>query len=59
VNQSQNKTEHPVTRGMSMVVAFQILGTNSDESFSWGGTLNTSSKLKTAYVNVKQRCAIK
>ena len=37
---------------------FQILGTNSDESFSWGGTLNTSSKLKTAYVNVKQRYAI-
>ncbi|MCH1583371.1 MAG: SIMPL domain-containing protein [Flavobacteriales bacterium] len=37
---------------------FQILGTNSDESFSWGGTLNTSSKLKTAFVNVKQRYAI-
>ena len=37
---------------------FQILGTNSNESFSWGGTLNTSSKLKTAYVNVKQRYAI-
>ncbi len=37
---------------------FQILGTNSDESFSWGGTLNTSSKHKTAFVNVKQRYAI-
>ena len=37
---------------------FQILGTNSDESFSWGGTLNTSSKYKTAFVNVKQRYAI-
>jgi len=37
---------------------FQILGTNSDESFSWGGTLNTTSKLKTAFVNVKQRYAI-
>lgn len=37
---------------------FQILGTNADESFSWGGTLNTSHKLKTAYVNVKQRYAI-
>ena len=37
---------------------FQILGTNSDESFSWGGTLNTSSKQKTAFVNVKQRYAI-
>ena len=42
-----------------MAVALQILGTNSDESFSWGVTLNTSSTLKTAYVNVKQRCAIK
>ena len=31
---------------------FQILGTNSNESFSWGGTLNTSSKYKTAFVNV-------
>ena len=41
-----------------MAVALQILGANSDESFSWGGTLNTSSKLKTAYVNVKQRYAI-
>ena len=37
---------------------FQILGTNSNESFSWGGTLNTSSKYKTAFVNVKQRYAI-
>ena len=37
---------------------FQILGTNSNESFSWGGTLNTSSKQKTAFVNVKQRYAI-
>ena len=37
---------------------FQILGTNSSDSFSWGGTLNTSHKHKTAYVNVKQRYEI-
>ena len=38
---------------------FQILGENSNESFSWGGTLNTDHKNKTAYVNVKQRYEIK
>ncbi len=37
---------------------FQILGENSNDSFSWGGTLNTSHKKKTAYVNVKQRYEI-
>ena len=37
---------------------FQILGKNSDDNFSWGGTLNTSKKHKTAYVNVKQRFEI-
>ena len=37
---------------------FQILGSNSNDSFSWGGTLNTSHKHKTAYVNVKQRYEI-
>ncbi len=34
---------------------FQILGKNSNDEFSWGGTLNTLNKQKTAYVNVKQR----
>jgi hypothetical protein len=34
---------------------FQILGANSNDSFSWGGTLNTHHKHKTAFVNVKQR----
>jgi hypothetical protein len=34
---------------------FQILGANSNDSFSWGGTLNTQHKQKTAFVNVKQR----
>ena len=37
---------------------FQILGKNSDDEFSWGGTLNTLNKEKTAYVNVKQRYEI-
>ena len=37
---------------------FQILGTNSSDSYSWGGTLNTSHKYKTAYVNVKQKYKI-
>jgi len=38
---------------------FQILGKNSDDDFSWGGTLNTLNKKKTAFVNVKQRYEIK
>ena len=37
---------------------FQILGSNSSDSFTWGGTLNTSHKYKTAYVNVKQKYEI-
>ncbi len=37
---------------------FQILGKNSNDNFSWGGTLNTSKKDKTAFVNVKQRFEI-
>jgi len=32
---------------------FQITGQNSEEDYSWGGTLNTSSKLKTASITVK------
>ena len=32
---------------------FQILGKNSSESFSWGGTFNTSHRKKTASVTVK------
>ena len=38
---------------------FQILGKNSDDEYSWGGTLNTSHKEKTISVNVKQRYEIK
>ena len=37
---------------------FQILGKNSNDDFSWGGTLNTLNKEKTAYVNVKQKYEI-
>ena len=37
---------------------FQILGKNSTDNFSWGGTLNTLNKKKTAFVNVKQRYEI-
>ena len=37
---------------------FQILGKNSNDEFSWGGTLNTLNKEKTAFVNVKQRFEI-
>ena len=32
---------------------FQIVGQNSDEEYSWGGTFNTSSKMKTATVTLK------
>jgi len=32
---------------------FQILGYNSGESYSWGGTFNTSSRWKTASITVK------
>ncbi|NVK53231.1 MAG: SIMPL domain-containing protein [Flavobacteriaceae bacterium] len=32
---------------------FQITGQNSKEEYSWGGTFNTSSKLKTASITMK------
>lgn len=38
---------------------FQILGKNSNDKFSWGGTLNVLSKEKTAHVTVKQKYSIK
>ena len=37
---------------------FQILGKNSDDDISWGGTFNTSHKEKTISVSVKQRYSI-
>jgi len=36
----------------SSMGVFQITGQNSEEDYSWGGTLNTSSKEKTASVTV-------
>lgn len=38
---------------------FQIVGLNSEEDYSWGGTFNTSSKLKTASVTVRSSYKIK
>jgi uncharacterized protein len=32
---------------------FQIIGQNSSEDYSWGGTFNTSSKMKTATITMK------
>ena len=32
---------------------FQITGQNSKESYSWGGTFNTSSREKTASITMK------
>ena len=42
----------------SNIGVFQILGANSNDSFSWGGTLNTAHKNKTAYINVKHKYEI-
>lgn len=38
---------------------FQITGQNSNENYSWGGTFNTSSKMKTATITIKLQFAIK
>lgn len=38
---------------------FQIVGQNSNEDYSWGGTFNTSSKYKTASITVHQEYLIK
>ena len=32
---------------------FQITGRNSSDDYSWGGTYNTSSKLKTASITMR------
>lgn len=37
---------------------FQITAPNSTEEYSWGGTLNTSSKRKTASITVKLRFSV-
>ena len=38
---------------------FQIIGQNSSEDYSWGGTFNTSSKMKTATITMKLQFGIK
>ena len=38
---------------------FQIVGQNSDEDYSWGGSFNTSSKEKTASITVSSTYNIK
>lgn len=43
----------------STMGVFQIVGLNSEEDYSWGGTFNTSSKLKTASVTVRSSYKIK
>lgn len=38
---------------------FQIVGKNSDEDYSWGGSFNTSSRKKTASITVKATYALR
>jgi len=37
---------------------FQIIGQNSNEDYSWGGTFNTSSKMKTATITMRLKFGI-
>jgi hypothetical protein len=37
---------------------FQIIGQNSNEDYSWGGTFNTQSKMKTATITMKLKFGI-
>ena len=43
----------------SSMGVFQIVGLNSDEDYSWGGSFNTSSKMKTASITVSATYSIK
>ncbi len=43
----------------SSMGVFQIVGLNSNEDYSWGGSFNTSSKMKTASITVKASYALK
>lgn len=43
----------------SSMGVFQIVGENSDEDFSWGGSFNTSSKVKTASITVSSTYAVR
>lgn len=42
----------------SQMGIFQIIGQNSNENYSWGGTFNTSSKMKTATITMKLQFGI-
>lgn len=53
---SQSKLSDLASSSMGV---FQIVGLNSEEDYSWGGTFNTSSKLKTASVTVRSSYKIK
>ncbi len=52
VNKSGAQLGDLVTADMGVL---QIVGQNSDESFSWGGAFNTSSKKKTASITMDLR----
>lgn len=43
----------------SSMGVFQIVGLNSDEDYSWGGSFNTTSKMKTASITVSATYSIK
>ncbi|MFC2384958.1 MAG: SIMPL domain-containing protein, partial [Hoylesella saccharolytica] len=43
----------------SSMGVFQIVGLNSDEEYSWGGTFNTSSKEKVASITVRTTYRVK
>ena len=43
----------------SSMGVFQIVGLNSDEEYSWGGTFNTSSKQKVASITLKTSYLVK
>jgi len=45
--------------GDSSMGVFQIIAQNSSEDYSWGGSYNTTSKLKTATITVKSRYQLK
>lgn len=42
----------------SSMGVFQIVGQNSDEDYSWGGSFNTTSKMKTATITVTSTFAL-
>ena len=43
----------------SSMGVFQIVGLNSEEEYSWGGTFNTSSKEKVASITVRTTYKVK